>query len=61
LADKIPEYPNSSGLHANVWFRDGRQRPTVELQDADHPLVKAQRDGIDVMQIERWVASTHSG
>lgn len=61
LADKIPEYQGSSGLHANVWFGDGKQRPTVELQDADHPLVQAQRAGIDVMQIERWVAATHSG
>jgi hypothetical protein len=61
LADKIPEYPSSSMLHANVWFANGGQRPTVELQDADHSLVRAQRTGIDVAQIERWVASTHSG
>lgn len=61
LSDKIPEYPGSSGLHANVWFGDGRQRPTVELQDADHPLVQAQRSGIDVTQIERWIAATHGG
>jgi len=59
LMHEIPEYLGSHLLHADVWFRNNGQRPRVELQNADHPLVRAQRDGIDVTQIERWVAISH--
>ena len=61
LANDIPDYTGSVLLAANVWFQDDRMRPVVELQDTDHPLVLAQRDGIDVAQIERWVAFSHRG
>ncbi|WP_352681955.1 DUF2199 domain-containing protein [Mesorhizobium sp. M0601] len=59
LMHNIPEYPGSLHLHANVVFQPGDQRPKVFLLDADHPLVAAQRSGVDVAQIERWVALTH--
>ncbi|PBB94292.1 hypothetical protein CK215_02315 [Mesorhizobium sp. WSM3864] len=59
LMHDIPEYPSSMHLHANVVFQPGNLRPRVFLHDADHPLVAAQREGVDVRQIERWVALTH--
>lgn len=59
LMHDIPEYPSSMHLHANVVFQPGKMRPRVFLQDTDHPLFAAQRDGVDVAQIERWVALTH--
>ncbi len=60
LMHEIPDYPGSSGLHANVCFRPDDLRPIVELQDADHPLVAAQREGIDIAQVTRWAAMTHA-
>lgn len=59
LMHEIPEYPGSLLLHANVVFQPGNQRPNVYLHDAEHPLVAAQCDGVDVTQVERWVALTH--
>ncbi|BCG94976.1 DUF2199 domain-containing protein [Mesorhizobium sp. 131-2-1] len=59
LMHDIPEYPSSMLMHANVVFQPGNQRPKVFLHEADHPLVAAQRDGVDVTQIERWVALSH--
>jgi len=59
LMHDIPEYEGSLLLHANVVFQSGNLRPKVFLHDADHPLVAAQRDGVDVAQIERWVALAH--
>ena len=59
LMHDIPGYEGSLLLHANVVFQSGNLRPKVFLHDADHSLVAAQRDGVDVAQIERWVALAH--
>lgn len=59
LVNTIPDYPASMHLHADVMFEPDGLRPTIHLHDADHPLVAAQRDGIDVAQVERWAAAMH--
>jgi len=58
LMHVIPEYEGSYLLHADVRFQS-RLRPRVMLHETDHPLYAAQRDGVDVRQVERWVALTH--
>jgi len=59
LMHEIPDFEGSSGLPADVWFQPDGLRPLVVLHDGDHPLVKAQREGIGLPQIERWAARMH--
>jgi|GEM_PF-6489401 len=59
LMHDIPDFPSSLHMHADVVFQPGKMRPRVFLHEVDHPLVVAQRDGVDVTQIERWVALAH--
>jgi len=59
LMHEAPDYEASYRLHADVFFQPEKLRPRVALQDANHPLVAAQRRGIEVAQIERWVALSH--
>jgi len=61
LMHQIPDFEGSLGLPANVWFQPDGLRPLVELQEGDHALVEAQKDGIGLSQIERWAASMHRG
>jgi hypothetical protein len=46
LATRVPGYPPTDGLAATLRQRAPGLRPTVELDDADHPLVAEQRAGI---------------
>ena len=59
LMQEVPDYEGSYLLHADVFFQPGNLRPSVVLQEAEHPLVAAQRHGIEVEQIERWAALSH--
>jgi hypothetical protein len=59
LMHEIPDYEGSYLLRADVFFQPENLRPSVILQEAAHPLVAAQRHGIEVAQIERWVALSH--
>jgi hypothetical protein len=61
LCNSLPDFELKSGLPANVWFLPDGHRPVVELQDAAHPLVDAQRSGIPASQIERWASIMHRG
>jgi hypothetical protein len=58
LGHTIPDFPDSYLLHADVCFREGQDRPLVTLHDADHALVHAQREGVPLSQVERWVAAS---
>jgi hypothetical protein len=60
LMNEVPDYQGSFLLHADVFFQPGKLRPKVVLQEAKHPLVAAQRHGIDLAQIQRWAAKMHS-
>jgi hypothetical protein len=46
LATNIGQFPGSLNLEADLIPRDGGLRPLMKLRDADHPLVRAQRNGI---------------
>jgi len=59
LANAVPGYGGSSGLHADVWFQPDGLRPLIALHDGDHPLISAQKDGVDLAQVEQWAASIH--
>lgn len=56
LANEIGGFPGAFLLHADVLFQPGNQRPIVELHDADHPLVEAQRYGVTIETVEGWIA-----
>lgn len=54
LSNKLNGYPETFALRSQVRPNDGRQRPFVELEPTDHPLVIEQREGISfdrLMQI----------
>ena len=46
LGNEIPGFPGSRDLPADLWFRSGEA--VVVLHNADHALVRAQRDGISL-------------
>lgn len=60
LMHDIPDYPGSFLLNADVWFQPNNLRPVVELHEVEHPLVAAQRNGVDVAQVARWASMTHT-
>jgi hypothetical protein len=53
-------YPQSLGMKVLLHLRDGGIRPRIELEDADHPLVVEQRNGIGVERLaEIYAEMTH--
>jgi hypothetical protein len=46
LANELRGFPGSSGLKLTLRPRDGRRRPSAELEPSDHPLALAQREGV---------------
>jgi len=64
VANRIPGYPDAVNLKVDVFPQDNAQRPFVRLQDgedqADHPLVKQQREGVTLTEAMRWL-HTHGG
>ncbi len=47
LVNRLAHYEQTTFLlKTRVHFREGRQRPTIELEPTDHPLAIEQRDGI---------------
>lgn len=56
LCTEIAEFPGSRGLKACFRLRDGNKRPLLELEPTDHPLSRAQREGLALHEVERLVA-----
>jgi len=56
LCTKIPEYPDTVFLKTMVHQREVGQRPTVELEETDHPLSVDQRNGIDPMRMQEIIS-----
>ena len=54
LANRLPAYPDTLNLKADVHPQDNRQRPLLRLWDdaADHPLYLDQSQGIDAARLE---------
>ena len=51
LATRVPGYPDTDGLAATLRQRAPGIRPTVELDDPDHPLTVEQREGITMARV----------
>lgn len=61
LGNEVSGFPGSYMLYADVWFEPDSMRPYVELHKAEHPLVAAQQDGLQMAQIESWASMMHRG
>lgn len=60
LSNSIPGLPETLSLPCVVYPQDGRNRPEIALQDAQHPLVEYQREGIDLdTLLALYAASGH--
>lgn len=46
LSNELSGFPNSLHLASEVILRTDKLRPTIILQPSDHPLYKAQKEGI---------------
>jgi hypothetical protein len=51
LSTRIPIYPETLNLKANIHTRAVGIRPYIEIQPTDHPLAKEQREGITVARV----------
>ena len=62
LSNKIPIYPNTLNLKTNIYSKDVKHRPFIELEPTDHPLALEQRTGITYKRVEEIAAlMTHGG
>jgi hypothetical protein len=46
FSNRLKGYPDTLNMKCQVHPREGRQRPTIELEPTDHPLAIEQRDGV---------------
>ena len=51
LATRVPGYPDTDGLPATLRQRAPGLRPTVELDESDHPLAGEQARGITMGRV----------
>ena len=56
LNTEIADFRGSAGLKACIWLRNHNQRPRLELEPTDHPLARAQREGLTLDAVEAIVA-----
>jgi hypothetical protein len=52
LSSKIPIYPDTLNLKTNVFSKDVKYRPFIEIEPSDHPLAVEQRTGITYKRVE---------
>lgn len=52
-------FDDNSPLASNVEYKNNTQRPHFKLHSTDHPLYRAQRDGVAFEHIRDWVAIAH--
>ncbi|NUT56065.1 MAG: DUF2199 domain-containing protein [Thermoleophilia bacterium] len=57
LASEVHPYAFTEGLPVQIHLRDVDVLPLVELDDADHELVRAQRNGISAHRAHELVAT----
>jgi len=53
FSNRLPYYPDTVNLKANVRPRNGGARPTLELQPSDHPLAIHFRSGMSILEAQR--------
>ncbi|MDJ0612986.1 MAG: DUF2199 domain-containing protein [Rhizobiaceae bacterium] len=56
LGNHLPNFGATFGMHADIEFQAEGQRPLVFLHEADHPLFYAQRDGLEIANVQRLMA-----
>ena len=56
LSISLPGYPSTLGLKTNVYTQPVGERPIIELQESDHPLVKEQKEGIFWERVEEFAS-----
>lgn len=56
LSNGVPAYPDTMGLRTDVCLRGAEWRPSIFLQDGDHPLVFDQRSGIQLARAREMSA-----
>jgi hypothetical protein len=62
LSNNIPIYPNTLNLKTDIYSKDVKHRPFIELEPTDHPLALEQRTGITYKRVEEIAAlMTHGG
>lgn len=60
LANTLKGYPGEPTLGCDVFPQDGNMRPKLVLHDAEHPLVRDQREGISFDRLlEIYAANGH--
>jgi hypothetical protein len=60
LANELPGYPGSLNLKGRLHVLDPALRPALVLDDADHRLVRDQRDGVTLEWVHSLLAATVS-
>lgn len=55
FSNSLPGYPETLSLKCMVHVRTGGLRPLIELEETDHPLAVAQREGIPFQQAIDYV------
>lgn len=61
LCNRIPVYPDTYALRANVRLRNDNLRPLIELHRSDHPLAVEQHQGITRARVEEIVSAMIHG
>ena len=56
LNTEIADFRGSAGLKGCIWLRNNNQRPRLELEPTDHPLARAQREGLTLDAVLASVA-----
>jgi hypothetical protein len=56
LSTTLPCYPSTFSLKVNVYTKPVGERPIVELQESDHPLMKEQKEGISRERVEEFAS-----
>jgi hypothetical protein len=61
LSNNIPIYPDTLNLKTNIFSKDVKHRPSINLEPTDHPLAIEQRMGITYQRVEEIAAQmTHA-
>jgi len=61
LSNEVKLFPGSIGLKCDVHPQDGKQRPILVLQEANHPMYEAQQSGISFEEASRLVHEWNGG
>jgi len=60
IANEMPGYPHSLGLHVFVQFQASTSRPSITVAAKNHPLAAEQSNGIDNRRYHQILVATGS-